>query len=194
MNGSADAPAETCGIRNSKYQMVAVSQPTPKQDSAAFANELFEQSASSTPAESCGVGRALGQLPQREPLPTPPIVSRPLNSSVRTTGRSQHAWRHTTCVPAESVYHDRRTSVGLAVGIPTRRRYARPRRAHARDRRARAYVITPARSRRARSRAPTSRRTHSFLRVGGMNPLNQIVILLPGQFRMQNSKPIPSGA
>ena len=35
---------------------------------------------------------------------------------------------------------------------------------------------------------------HAFLKVGLMNPDNQIVILLPGQFRMQNSKPIPSGA
>ena len=35
---------------------------------------------------------------------------------------------------------------------------------------------------------------YAFLRVGGMNPRNQIVILHPGQFRMQNSKPIPSGA
>ena len=35
---------------------------------------------------------------------------------------------------------------------------------------------------------------HAFLRVGGMNPDNQIGILHSGQFRMQNSKPIPSGA
>ena len=35
---------------------------------------------------------------------------------------------------------------------------------------------------------------HAFLKVGGMNPRNQIVILHPGQFTMQNSKPIPSGA
>jgi hypothetical protein len=37
------------------------------------------------------------------------------------------------------------------------------------------------------------RRTHSSSPCV-MNPLNQIVILHPGQFRMQNSKPIPSGA
>jgi hypothetical protein len=37
-------------------------------------------------------------------------------------------------------------------------------------------------------------RKHAFLRVGRINPDNQIVILHSGQFRMQNSKPIPSGA
>jgi hypothetical protein len=38
-------------------------------------------------------------------------------------------------------------------------------------------------------------RAHAFLvRVGGMNPDNQIGILHSGQVRMQNSKPIPSGA
>eukprot|EP01043_Picozoa_sp_COSAG02_P014326 COSAG02_NODE_589_length_19902_cov_119.928939_5_plen_62_part_00 len=35
---------------------------------------------------------------------------------------------------------------------------------------------------------------HALPRVGGMNPRNQIVILHSGHFRMQNSKPIPSGA
>ena len=46
----------------------------------------------------------------------------------------------------------------------------------------------------ATQRAHRPRAAHAFLRVGLMNPDNQIVILLPGQFRMQNSKPIPSGA
>ncbi len=46
------------------------------------------------------------------------------------------------------------------------------------------------------ARSVTVRRSSSAripLRVGGMNPLNQIVILHSGHFRMQNSKLTPVG-